>query len=104
MNGEKNFDAENFFGDKENRRLALEKMLAAVDKKYLNQENLKKQFLSERLSGKTGGIDIADKLDLVDALRNNIQTALDFGDFRRASRYFVTLYIFCENFFRKRDA
>lgn len=104
MSAEKNFDAENFFGDKENRRLVLEKMLAAVEKKYLNHENLKKQFLSERLSGKTGGIDIAEKLDLADALQNNVQTALDFGDFRRAARYFVTLYILCENFFYKRDA
>lgn len=80
------------------QRAALEKIAMDLDKKFLSGEKIKARILSGKTKGKPDEIDITSGLDLIDAVRENFRTALQFDDFRRAARYLATLEMLCKKF------
>lgn len=78
------------------QQAALEKLLSDVEEKYLTREHIKVRFLSGRNSAGVGGVDVVTLLDMLDAVRENLKTSLQFGDFRRAIKYLALLNLLCE--------
>ena len=82
---------------RKNQRIAIEEIFGELEKKFLTREKIKTRFLNERTSEDT---DILNRLDLIDAARENLKTSLQFGHFRRASRYLTLLNLLCEKFLK----
>lgn len=82
---------------KKNQKIAIEGIFDELEKKFLTREKIKTRFLNERTSADT---DILNRLDLIDAVRENLKTSLQFGKFRRASRYLTLLDMLCEKFLK----
>ena len=80
------------------QRAALEKLLGELESKFLTNEQIKARLLLGRDDDDTSEIDIISRLDLIDAVRENLRTAIQFEDYRRANRYLVTLELLCEKF------
>ena len=80
---------------RKNQKVALEKIFDEIEEKFLTREKIKTRFLNDRTSEDT---DILNRLDLIDAVRENLKTSLQFGKFRRASRYLALLESLCEKF------
>ena len=83
---------------KKSQKFVLEQILEELEKKFLNREHIKTRFLNGRTSTQSGGIDVITLLDLIDSVRENLKTSLQFEDYRRATRYLVTLQVLCERF------
>ena len=83
---------------KKSQQLVLEQMLEELEKNFLSHEYIKTRFLNGRTSTNSAGIDVITLLDLIDSVRENLKTALQFEDYRRAARYFVMLQGLCEKF------
>lgn len=83
---------------KKSQRLVLEGLLEELEKNFLSREHIKTRFLNGRTSTNSVGIDVITLLDLIDSVRENFKTALQFEDYRRATRYFVMLQSLCEKF------
>ena len=83
---------------KKSRQEALENLLEEIEKKFLTREHIKTIFLTGKTSTESNGIDIVTLLDLIDSVRENFKTALQFEDYRRAVRYLLTLNLLCEKF------
>lgn len=73
-----------------------EKLLHELEERHLTREHIKVRFLSGKNSAGNFGVDIVTLLDLLDTVRENFKTSLQFGDFRRALRYLVFLELLCE--------
>ena len=84
---------------KKSQRAAIEKILNDLDAKYLTREQIKFRLLQGRTGKDIGEIDIVSRLDYIDAVRENIRTALQFEDYRRAVRYLAALELLCRKFF-----
>lgn len=79
------------------QKATLKNLLADLEDRYLTREHIKVRFLNGMNAAKSGEPDVLTLLDLLDAVRENLKTALQFGDFRRAARYFILLQYLCEN-------
>lgn len=80
------------------QREVIEKLLQKLDERFLTREEIKMRLLSGRKSGDEGEIDIVSRLDLIDAVRENLRTSLQFEDYRRAARYLTMLNTLCQKF------
>jgi len=78
------------------QQATLESLLVNLEDKYLTREHIKVRFLSGKNSAAVGGADVVTLLDLLDSVRENLKTSLQFGDFRRAIRYLFLLEYLCE--------
>ncbi|MBR6013057.1 MAG: hypothetical protein IK062_04645 [Selenomonadaceae bacterium] len=85
---------------RKNQKAALEKIFGELEEKYLTREKIRSRFLSGNNSENPDDTDIVNRLDLIDAVRENFKTSLSFGKFRRASRYLVMLETLCEKFLK----
>ena len=83
---------------RKNQKVALEKIFGELEEKYLTREKIKSRFLSGNNSEHPDDTDIVNRLDFIDAVRENFKTSLQFGKFRRASRYLTLLDSLCEKF------
>lgn len=83
---------------KKSQQLVLEQLLEELEKNFLSREHIKTRFLNGRTSTNSVGVDVITLLDLIDAVRENLKTSLQFEDYRRAARYFVVLQTLCEKF------
>ena len=79
------------------QKVVLEKILCELEEKFLTQEKIKSRFLIGRTAEDT---DIVNRLDLIDAVRENVKTSLQFKKFRRAAKYLTILNSLCEKFLR----
>ena len=82
---------------KKAQQAAFETLLDSIEEKHLTREHIKVRFLSGKTSKGIGGIDAVTLLDLLDTVRENLKTSLQFGDYRRAIRYLVLLDFLCES-------
>ena len=80
------------------QREVIEKLLQKLDERFLTREEIKMRMLSGRKSSDEGEIDIVSRLDLIDAVRENLRTSLQFEDYRRAARYLTMLNTLCQKF------
>ena len=80
------------------QREVTEKLLQKLDEKFLTREEIKLRLLSSRKSDDEREIDIVSRLDLIDAVRENLKTSLQFEDYRRATRYLAMLDFLCQKF------
>lgn len=83
--------------DKNLQKNSLTKILDELDNKFLSRELIKARFLAKRDISDT---DIINRLDLIDAVRENLKTALQFNHFRRANRYLAMLDYLCDKFLK----
>ncbi len=81
---------------KKSQQTVLEELLQEIEKNFLTREHIKSRFLTGRNSTAVNEIAIIDCLDLIDAVRENFKTSLQFGDYRRAVRYLATLNLLCQ--------
>jgi len=83
---------------KRSQQLVLEQLLEELEKNFLSREHIKTRFLNGRTSTNSVDIDVISLLDLIDSVRENLKTSLQFKDYRRAARYLVMLQVLCEKF------
>ena len=83
---------------KNSQRVVLEEMLDEIEKKFLSREHIKTRFLNGRTGANAVGIDVITLLDLIDSVRENLKTSMQFEDYRRATRHLVMLQMLCEKF------
>ena len=86
------------FRQKKSQRLVLEEILQELEKNFLSREHIKAKFLSGRTSTNSAGTDVITLLDIIDAIRENVKTSLQFEDYRRSARYLTMLQVLCEKF------
>ncbi len=80
------------------QRIVLEEILEELEKNFLSRERIKTRFLNGRTSTNSVGIDVITLLDIIDSVRENVKTSLQFEDYRRSARYLVMLQMLCEKF------
>ena len=81
------------------QQLSIETLLANVEKKYLNRESMYQRILHNRGESDPAVINIIGRIDIIDSVRENVRTSLQFGDYRRATWYLNFLMKLCEKFF-----
>lgn len=81
-----------------NQKLALEKIFTELEENFLTRDKIKSRFLERREN--YDDTDIVNRLDLIDAIRENFKTALQYKKCRRATRYLSMLNVLCEKFLR----
>lgn len=88
-------------GRRENKaqQLSIETLLADVEKKYLTRELMYNRILHNRDNNDSTMVDIVGRIDIIDSVRENVRTSLQFGDYRRATWYLHLLIKLCEKFF-----
>ena len=82
------------------QKIALEETLRELEKKFLTREKIKSWILSGRAAENVSNTDVLALLDLIDAVRENVKTSLQFENFRRAAKYLTLLQTLCEKFFK----
>lgn len=82
------------------QKIALEQILEELEKKFLTREKIKFGILSGRAAENISDMDVLTLLDLIDAVRENVKTSLQFENFRRATKYLTLLQTLCEKFFK----
>lgn len=82
------------------QKIATEEILNELEKKFLTREKIKSGILSGRAAENISDTDVLTLLDLIDAVRENVKTSLQFGKFRRATRYLTLLQTLCEKFLK----
>lgn len=82
------------------QKIALEQTLEELEKKFLTREKIKSGILSGRATENVSNMDVLTLLDLIDAVRENVKTSLQFEKFRRATKYLTLLQTLCEKFFK----
>ena len=81
------------------QQLAIETLLVSIEKKYLTREKMYNRILHNRESTDSSVINIVGRMDIVDSVRQNVRTSLQFGDYRRATWYLRMLLRLCEKYF-----
>ena len=81
------------------QRLSIENLLNNIENKYLTRQNLYNRFLHNRDDLDPAVIDIIGRIDIIDSVRENVRTALQFGHYRRAAWYLSLLVRLCEEYF-----
>ena len=82
------------------QKMALETLLKNIEQKYLNRDNMYDRILHSRSKSDTGMVDIIGRLDMIDSVRENVRTALQFGNYKRATWYLSFLLCLCEKYFK----
>ena len=75
-----------------------EALLTCIERKYLTRENMYNRILKINRSD-SNVIDIVGRIDLIDSVRENVKTSLQFGNHKRASWYLNLLLRLCEKYF-----
>ena len=82
------------------QKIALEEILRELENKFLTREKIKSAILSGRAAENVSDTDVLTLLDLIDAVRENVKTSLQFEDHRRATKYLTLLQTLCEKFLK----
>ena len=85
--------------EKRAQQFSIETLLASIEKKYLTREKMYKRILHNRDNSDPTVINIVGRMDIVDSVRQNVRTALQFEDYKRATRYLQLLLVLCEKYF-----
>ncbi len=85
--------------NKKAQRLSIETLLTSIEKKYMTREKMYNRILHNRESFDSSVIDIVGRMDIVDSVRQNVRTSLQFGDYKRAAWYLQLLLRLCEKYF-----
>ena len=85
---------------KKSQKAALEEIFDELERKFLAREKIKAGILSGRAAENISDTDIFTLLNLIDAVRENVKTSLQFDNFRRAAKYLAVLQSLCEKFFK----
>ena len=81
------------------QKSSIETLLMSIEKKYLTREKMYNRILHNRESSDPSVINIIGRMDIVDSVRQNVRTSLQFGDYRRATWYLQLLLRLCERYF-----
>ena len=81
------------------QQLSIETLLVSIEKKYLTREKMYNRILHNRENSAPSVINIVGRMDIVDSVRQNVRTSLQFGDYRRATWYLQLLLRLCEKYF-----
>ena len=81
------------------QQLSIETLLVSIEKKYLTREKMYNRILHNRENSDPSVINIVGRMDIVDSVRQNVRTSLQFGDYRRATWYLQLLLRLCEKYF-----
>ena len=82
------------------QKVALEETLREFENKFLTREKIKSAILSGRAAENISDMDVLTLLDLIDAVRENIKTSLQFENYRRAIKYLTLLQAIYEKFLK----
>ncbi len=85
--------------EKKAQKSSIETLLMSIEKKYLTREKMYNRILHNRESSDPSVINIIGRMDIVDSVRQNVRTSLQFGDYRRATWYLQLLLRLCEKYF-----
>ena len=85
--------------EKRAQQLSIETLLVNIEKKYLTREKMYNRILHNRESSDPSVINIIGRMDIVDSVRQNVRTSLQFEDYRRATWYLQLLLRLCEKYF-----
>ncbi|MBR2179490.1 MAG: hypothetical protein IJ862_03720 [Selenomonadaceae bacterium] len=85
--------------EKKAQRSSIETLLVSIEKKYLTREKMYNRILHNRESTDPSVINIIGRMDIVDSVRQNVRTSLQFDDYRRATWYLQLLLRLCEKYF-----
>lgn len=85
--------------EKKAQQMVIETLLMNIEKKYMTREKMYNRILHNREKSDSTVIDIIGRMDIVDSVRENVKTALQFGDYRRAAWYLQLLLRLCEKYF-----
>ncbi|MBR1730177.1 MAG: hypothetical protein IJ728_11720 [Selenomonadaceae bacterium] len=85
--------------EKRAQQLSIETLLNQIEKKYLTREKMYNRLLQNRAGSDPTVIDIVGRMDIIDSVRVNLKTSLQFEDYRRAAWYLQTLLRLCEKYF-----
>ncbi len=85
--------------EKKAQKSSIETLLMSIEKKYLTREKMYNRILHNRESSDPSVINIIGRMDIVDSVRQNVRTSLQFGDYRRATWYLHLLLRLCEKYF-----
>ena len=93
-------------GRRENRAqlTSIEALLYDIEKKYITREKMYNRILHNRDDSDPTVINIIGRIDIIDSVRENVKTALQFGDYRRACWYLSLLLRLCEKYFDQDQA
>ena len=88
-------------GKRENRaqQMSIETLLVSIEKKYLTREKMYNRILHNRDDSDPTVINIIGRIDIIDSVRENVKTSLQFGDYKRATWYLSLLMRLCEEYF-----
>ena len=81
------------------QRFAIERLMSDIEKKYLTREKMYERILHRRERSESNVVDILGRIEIIDAVSENVKTALQFGDYRRALWYLQLLLRLCEKYF-----
>ena len=88
-------DDESFSERREHRQLELiETLLERLESKYLTREKMYKKILAAP-NGEFSLTGTINRIDVIDAVRENVKTSLLFGNYRRATWYLKMLERLC---------
>lgn len=82
------------------QKIALEETLRELENKFLTREKIKSAILSGRAAENVSDTDVLTLIDLIDAVRENVKTSLQFENYRRAVKYLTLLQTLCEKFLK----
>ena len=82
------------------QKIALEETLRELENKFLTREKIKSAILSGRAAENVADTDVLTLIDLIDAVRENVKTSLQFENYRRAVKYLTLLQTLCEKFLK----
>ena len=82
------------------QKIALEETLRELENKFLTREKIKSGILSGRAAENISDTYVLTLMDLIDAVRENVKTSLQFENFRRAVKYLTMLQRLCEKFLK----
>ena len=85
--------------EKKAQRSSIETLLVRIEKKYLTREKMYNRILHNRDRTDPSVINIIGRMDIVDSVRQNVRTSLQFDDYRRATWYLQLLLRLCEKYF-----
>ena len=90
------------FGERRARcqRELIETLLERVESKYLTREKLYKKILATP-NGDFSLTGTIERIDVLDAVRENVKTSLLFGNYRRASWYLKMLERLCRKYLQR---
>lgn len=74
-----------------NQAIIIYNLLCKLEEKYLTPENIRRAILEKN-------IDKQNEIELINAICQTVITSLNFGDYKRAVKYFILAEGLCEKF------